>query len=111
MPYSRQRPRIAPTGRVSLRLHTGQRDLLVHAPGTPPGLGHALHRAPVRAGKLTLRVGRGELEALIAVAANLRPTDRRTERELDALLRYLESREEQFAEAAEPVSDEPPDQV
>ena len=98
MPYSRQRPRIAPTGRVTLRLNTLQRDLFIHSPDTPKNLAHVLHRATVREGKLTVRVSREELDALIAAAANVEAPDRQTDRALAALLRYMESLEDRFAE-------------
>lgn len=98
MPYSRRRPRVAPTGRISLRLNTRQRDLLIHAADTPKDVGHALHHAPVRDGKLALRVTRHALDALIAVVARTDFPDRRSERELDAFLHYLESRADRFAE-------------
>lgn len=96
MPYSRQLPRIKPTARVSVRLTTSQRDLLVEAPGTPRDLGHLLHRAAVRDGKLSVQLNRTEIEKLVAAAARLAPVDRRGQRDLDALLRYLESLEDRF---------------
>lgn len=105
MPYSRQRSRIAPTGRVTIRLTPAQRDFFLEAGATPKDLGHALHRATVREGKLTLRVTRESLDALIAVAARTRVPDRRLERELLTLLRYLESMEDRFAESDDHVSD------
>jgi DNA/RNA-binding domain of Phe-tRNA-synthetase-like protein len=99
MPHPRRRPRVAPTGRVSLRLTTEQRDQFLASSQTPRELGHTLHRAVVRNGKLTIRVTRDALEALIIAAARTTPTNRHAERALDALLRYLESRSDQFAEA------------
>lgn len=69
-----------------------------HSPDTPRELGHMLHRAPVRSGKLTIRVDRASLDALIRVTARASPTDRREERALASLLRYLESLEDRFAD-------------
>jgi uncharacterized protein (DUF1778 family) len=99
MPYSRQRPRIAPTGRVTIRLTPAQRDLFIHSAATPKNIGHLLHGAAVRDGKLSIRVNRESLEALIQVAAKIRFPDRGMERELSTLSRYLESLEDRFADA------------
>lgn len=96
MPYSRQRPRIAPNGRVPVRLTTAQRDLFIKAGETPRELGYALHRAPVRSGKLRVRVTRAALEALISVAAKSGARDREEERALGTLVRYLEGLEDRF---------------
>lgn len=96
MPHTRRQPRVAPTGRVTVRLSTEQRNLFIESAETPKDLGHALHRAPVREGKLTVRVDRAELDALIAAAANIDTSDRREERALQSLLRYLESLEDRF---------------
>lgn len=101
MPYSRQRPRLAPTGRVAVRLTPPQRDQFIHSGDLPAGLGQALHRAVVREGKLSVRVTRDELDLLIRAGAKLRPADRRAEREMDTLLRYLEGLEDRFAEPPE----------
>lgn len=98
MPYSRQRSRIAPTGRVAVRLTPAQRDLFIHSAAVPRELGHHLHHAVVRRGKLQVRVSRAELDALIAAAANTRASDAPGERALAALLRYLEGIEDRFAE-------------
>lgn len=106
MSYLRQRPRIPPTGRITVRLTTAQRDLFIQSADTPAPLGHALHRAPVREGKLSIRVTRESLEALIRVAATASTRgDRRSERALAALLKYLESLEDRFADA-DPVDGE-----
>lgn len=105
MRFSRQRPRVAPTGRITVRLTTGQRDLFIKAGRTPKDLAYALHRAPVRGGKLSIRVTREVLDALIAAAAISRAPDRRAEQDLAALLRYLEALEDRFAEPEGP--DEP----
>jgi hypothetical protein len=99
MPYSRQRPRIGPTGRITIRLSTGQRDFLLNSAELPKALGHALHRAVVRRGELSARVTRGELDALIVVAAAMRVPDRKSEKELAMFLRYLESMEDRFEDA------------
>ena len=98
MPYQRRRPRIPATGRVTLWLNPAQRDLFVHSPDTPRALSHALHHAPVQKGKLTLRVTRDALDALIAAAAKFAPQSRDEDRALATLLRYLESLEDRFAE-------------
>jgi hypothetical protein len=101
MPYSRQRPRVAPTGRIGVRLTTAQRDLFVQAKETPQDVAHALRRAPVKAGKLSLRLKREELESLIAAAVNTRARDNDDERALATLVRYLEGLEKRF-EVVEP---------
>lgn len=105
MAYTRRRHRIAHSGRVTLRLSPAQRDLFLHSPELPQGLGHTLHRAHVREGKLTARVTRGDLDVLIAVAAKVSAADRRSERELDTLLRYLEGLEDRFAEPQDENTD------
>jgi hypothetical protein len=99
MPYLRRLPRIAPGGRVSLWLNPAQRDLFIRSPDTPRALGHALHHAPVRKGKLTLRVTRESLDALITVAARFAAQSRDEERAVSTLLRYLESLEDRFDDA------------
>lgn len=101
MPYSRQRPPIPPTGRVAVRLTTGQRDLFLRSHSLPRELGHPLHHAVVRRGKLQVRVTRSELDALIAAAAQACEADAAGERALTALLGYLESIEDRFAEPDE----------
>lgn len=98
MPYSRQRPRIPPTGRVTIRLTPPQRDGLLAQANLPQSLGHALRRAPVRRGELSLRITRAELEAIIVAAAGAAVPDRAAERALATFLRYLESREDRFGE-------------
>jgi hypothetical protein len=103
MPYQRRRPRIPATGRVTLWLNTAQRDVFVHSRETPQALSHALHRAPVKKGKLTLRVTRESVDALILAAANATPKNAAEERTFNALIRYLESLEDRFEED---VSDE-----
>lgn len=105
MPYSRQRPRVPAGGRASIHLSPEQRDWLIHSVDTPRDLGHALHRAPVRQGKLSLRVTREELDALIRAAAAIAATDKQMERTVAALLRYLESVEDRFED--ENASEEP----
>lgn len=98
MPYQRRRPRIPATGRVTLWLNPAQRDLFVHSPDTPRALSHALHHAPVQKGKLTLRVTRDALDALIAAAVKFSPQTRDEDRAVATLLRYLESLEDRFVE-------------
>lgn len=106
MPFSRQRPRIPPTGRVTIRLTPAQRDVLLGEVSTPKNLGHALHRAAVRRGELTLRVTRDELDAIILGAANAAVPDRAAERALATFLRYLESMEDRFADPEAEEGDE-----
>ena len=106
MPYSRRLPRIAPNGRIALWLSPTQRDLFIGSPEIPQDLGHALHRAPVRKGKLTLRVTRDSLDALIRAAAGFTAQGRGDERALATLLRYLQSLEGRFDDGP---ADEAPD--
>lgn len=106
MPFQRQRSRVEATDRVSVRLNTRQRDLLIASPETPRKLGHLLHRAPVRDGKLSVRLTRGEIESLVAAAARAAPVERSVERELNGLLRYLESLEDRFVREGEGESGE-----
>ncbi len=68
------------------------------APGLPSALSHALHRAPVREGKLAVRMDRTELDVAIGALARVPAENRDVERELDALLRYLETLADRFAE-------------
>lgn len=99
----RLRPRFAPTGRASIRINPRQRDLFVRAAETPRNLAYALRNAPVREGKLSVRVTRPELDALIAVAAGAAAETRTEERELASLVRYLEGVGDRFLE---PEADE-----
>ena len=92
----RLRQRFAPTGRASIRLNTRQRDLFARSAKTPQNVAHALRNAPVRDGKLSLRVTRPELETLILVAAGAGAANREEERELASLVRYLEGIEDRF---------------
>jgi hypothetical protein len=69
MPYLRQRQRIPATGKIGVRLTTDQRDFLLASPGLAREAAFALKRAPVKKGKLEVRMGRGSLDAMIAVAA------------------------------------------
>jgi uncharacterized protein (DUF1778 family) len=101
MPYSRQRPRIAATGRVSVRLNTRQRDLFLDRRDVPAALAFALKNAAVRDGKLSLRVTRDELDRLIAAAASVTPENKSETRELNAFLSYLENLEDRFEEPAD----------
>ncbi|MCR6656779.1 MAG: hypothetical protein NVV63_13430 [Opitutus sp.] len=105
MPFSRKRPRIAASGAVSVRVDPHQRDLLMKAPGMPASLGHALHRAPVREGKLSVRMSRENLDTAIAALARVPAEGRDEERELDTLLRYLETLADRF-EDGEPDEEE-----
>jgi hypothetical protein len=101
MPYTRRRHRLSASGRVTIRLTTAQRDVFIESSKLPASLGHLLHRAPVRDGKLNVRVTRGELDALITAAAICQPKDRREEKNLGTLLRYLERLEDRFEEPEE----------
>lgn len=101
MPYQRRRPRIPASGRIALWLNPAQRDLFVHSPDTPRALSHVLHHAPVQKGKLTIRVTRESLDALIAAAAKFAPQSLAEDRSITTLLRYLESLEDRFAEEPE----------
>jgi len=101
MPYTRRQPRIAGTGAVSIRLSPAQRDLLMTSPHVPQEVGHLLHRATVRDGKLVVRLRRDALDALITAAARAPAPDHKAERDLDALLRYLEAMADRF----EPVGE------
>jgi hypothetical protein len=102
----RIRPRVAPGGRVAVRLNPAQRDLFVGSSLTPRNLVYALRQAPVREGKLSVRVRRAELEAMIAAAAAAPDTGRREEQELAALERYLEGLEDRFLEDTAPKKEE-----
>lgn len=96
MPYTRRQPRIAATGAISIRLSPAQRDLLMHSLHVPQEVGHLLHRATVREGRLMVRLKREALDALIAAAAHAPAADRKVERDLDALLGYLEAMADRF---------------
>lgn len=98
---ARIRPRVAANGRVSVRLSPSQRDLFTRAATVPRDLAFALRNAPVREGKLSVRVRRAELEAMTAAAVAASAADRRQERELASLVRYLEGLEDSFAEPRE----------
>jgi hypothetical protein len=102
MHYSRQRPRVASTGRISVRLAIWQRDLFIASNVIPKDLAHMLHRTPVRAGKLSIRITREFLDELIAVASKSRAPEGRTEREIVTLLRYLETLEDRFEPSEKP---------
>jgi hypothetical protein len=67
----------------------------------PKDLGHVLHRAAVRGGELSVRVDRADLDRLIMAAANQSSPDKRAERKLEALLRYLETMSDRFEEPEE----------
>lgn len=114
MPYLRQRQRIPTNGKTAVRLSTGQRDLFIASPGLPRDIVFALKRAPVRKGKLEVRVGRASLDAMILAAAAAIPEPpsdpapralvaRR--RELGTFVRYLEELEDRFED--ESASEDP----
>lgn len=86
---------------MAVRLTTEQRGLFLRLHSLPRELGHPLHHAVVRRGKLQVRVTRSELDTLIAAAAQARAADAAGERALTALLGYLESIEDRFAEPNE----------
>lgn len=96
MPYLRQRRRIPANGRVAVKLTPAQRDLFIGPREVPASLAVALKRAPVREGKLSVRVSSAELDALIATAARISSPDKLVQRHLDVLLGYLESLEDRF---------------
>jgi hypothetical protein len=96
MPYLRQRPRVPAGGRVTVRMSPSQRDLFTGTRETPNDLAFALRKAPVRGGELSIRVGRGDLDALIAIAARATPPDKREARRLETFIRYLEKFEDRF---------------
>jgi hypothetical protein len=81
-----------------VRLTPVQRDLLLTAPGLPRQIGHALHRATVRAGKLHVRLDRNALETMIRSLAAVAAPDHAIDRSVRALLDYLESLEDRFAD-------------
>lgn len=101
MPYTRRQPKIAGTGAISIRLSPAQRDLLMRSPHVPQEVGHLLHRATVREGKLGVRLKREALDALITAAAHVPAADAKAERDLDALLRYLEAMADRFERIGE----------
>lgn len=106
MPHSRQRPRIAANGRVTIRLTPAQRDVLVGSSLTPRALGQVLHHAHVERGHLSVRVNRESLDAMITAAAAIKPPGLAADRAIDALLRYLESLADRFDEPEEPATAE-----
>lgn len=105
MPYLRQRQRIPVNGKITVRLSTDQRDLLIGSPTLPRDIVFALKRAPVKKGKLEVRLGRDSLDKTILVVAAAIPelpagpaprslvTMRRT---LDTFVRYLEDLSDRF---------------
>jgi hypothetical protein len=70
--------------------------MITESGGISLNLVHALRRAPVREGKLNVRVDRAELEAMILVVAKLPQGGRQVEPKVAALLRYLEETEDRF---------------
>lgn len=102
---TRLRPRVAATGRIAIRLNTVQRDLFTRSPKISRELVFALRNAPVRDGKLSVRVRLGELESLITAAASAPAPGRREERELATLVRYLEGLEDRFEISSEETED------
>jgi hypothetical protein len=104
MPYLRRLPRLSPTARISVRLTTEQRDLLIASASIPKDVAHALHRAAVAQAKLKVSMGRQDLDSLISGAAKIQSADPDIERTLSALLDYLESLADRFED---PVVDEP----
>jgi hypothetical protein len=101
MPYLRQRARVPATGRIAVKLAPDQRDLFIASGRLPKALGHLLHRAPVRQGKLVVQLTRAELDAVIAAGVGVPARDPASDRRLDALLRYLESLADRFEEPAD----------
>jgi hypothetical protein len=110
MPYLRRLPRIPAHGKTSIWLTPSQRDLLLRTAGLSRDLGHLLHRAPVRKGKLEVRVGREALDTMILAGAAAipalppGPAPRalvETRRVLDTFVRYLEEQADRFEEESE----------
>jgi hypothetical protein len=110
MPYLRQLPRIPATGKVAVRLTPAQRDLLLGSSRLTRETGHLLHRAPVRKGKLEVRLGRDALDTLILAGAAAIPAapasraERELARALDTFVGYLENLSDRFEEPAEPAA-------
>ena len=102
MLFLRRKPKLAPTARVTIRLTTDQRDQLLHSPALPRALGHLLHRAPVKKGKLEIRVNRSELDTLIETGAKQPVARRADEKALDVFLLYLENQADRFDEPRSP---------
>jgi hypothetical protein len=106
MPYLRQRQRIAANGRIGVRLNPGQRDQLLRSPLLSRQTGHLLHRAPVRKGKLEIRLDRASLDAMILAAASF-PEEESAHSKVAArrahatFLRYLEGLADRFEEPEE----------
>jgi hypothetical protein len=98
MPYLRQRQKIPPAGRVPIKLTPAQRDQLIAHPSLPRGLGHFLHGAPVKEGKLRVRLTSPELDALILTAVALPAPTPAAKRALDVFLSYLETQADRFDE-------------
>jgi hypothetical protein len=96
MPYLRQRQKIPATGRVPLKLSPAQRDQLLGTTNLPRKLGHLLHHAPVKQGKLRIRLTNAELDALILSAATIPTSDPTAKRALDTFLSYLEAQSDRF---------------
>lgn len=101
MPHSRQLPRIPFNGKIGVRLKPFQRDQLLRSSCVPPELGHRLHRAPVRKGRLEIRADLPGVEAMITAAVEAPAPDRAAERALDTFVRYLEDLADRFERPAE----------
>ncbi len=110
MPYLRQRPRIPATGKIGVRLTTDQRDLLLASPQLPREIIFALKRAPVKKGKLEVRMGRVPLDAMILVVAAAipdlppAPVPRalvEMRRSLNTFVLYLEELSDRFEDGEE----------
>jgi hypothetical protein len=110
MPYLRQRPRIPATGKIAVRLSTAQRDLLMGSAGLPREIVFTLKRAPVKKGKLEVRVRRASLDAMILAAAAAIPelppapvprSILTMRRQLDTFVRYVEDLEDRFEDEAD----------
>ena len=110
MPYLRQLPRIPATGKIGVRLTTDQRDLILASPQLRREIAFALKRAPVKKGKLEVRLVRASLDAMILVVAAAipdlppGPAPRalvEMRRSLNTFVLYLEELSDRFEEEDE----------
>jgi hypothetical protein len=104
MPYLRQRQKIPENGRITVKLTPAQRDQLIGNSSMPRRLGHLLHRAAVKQGKLHIRLTRLELDTLIDCAVVLPIPNPASKRALDIFIDYLETQADRFEPADEEES-------
>lgn len=105
MPYLRQRQKIPGNGRIAVKLTPAQRDQLIGNSTMPRGLGHLLHRAPAKQGKLHIRLTKSELDTLIDCAVVLPISNPASQRALDIFIDYLETQVDRFEGAHEEEPD------